>query len=118
MNLHDAILQVLKRHKGAANKIKRNPLHAAVVSEFGQRVGWRTIRENIELLRKETYEGAAICSTTEKGGGYWMAANRLELAEYLGQEERRAKQILQKIKLQRERAKLDEEATQLMFKVE
>ena len=82
------MLETLLRHVGAAQVISRQALLdnlAARMSEWGIAKSRqdRSLRLAIRQLRKS---GFPICSTGGYRGGYYIAANLLELEEYLTME--------------------------------
>ena len=87
MELHNAILDVLKGHVGKENRISRRLLLRRVWGEVDILVSDRDMRQGIEELRRDHPIGALICSSSGSGG-YWLAESYGEvLASY--QEERR-----------------------------
>lgn len=87
---------------------------------YAYRVSDRYIRRAIEHLRTTHPQGALICSTMTKGGGYYLAQNMDELQEYLGSEERRAISVFRKVRKQAKTAQIElsKEGTQLEMELE
>lgn len=77
-----AILRILSVRVGQANAISRPDLLLALKS-LGFDVDERPARARINLLRKA---GHPICSTGGSKGGYWWAANWVELRSFLDDE--------------------------------
>ncbi|MDR3572824.1 MAG: hypothetical protein P4L50_03100 [Anaerolineaceae bacterium] len=76
------VLRIISFHQGRTKSISRTDLQKQLALN-----GWhqdeRSIREQINLLRKQGY---LICSTGGKSGGYWWAINWQELSDYLDNE--------------------------------
>jgi len=72
MNIHQAILIILEDRRGRDNRISRANLLGAVRGEVDDSVKDREMRDAIKDLREQ---GHLICSTSAKGGGYWMAGD-------------------------------------------
>lgn len=90
--LERAVLRVLQPRVGRANVISRAEL-VANVHYLGFSASDRQVRAVINGLRKQ---GHLICSTGGVNGGYWLAANRKEVQEYLNNEVRpRAMDLLE-----------------------
>ena len=101
----DALLDVLRHCVGEASKIRRAELLCQACERTKLRVSDRVMRSVIEDLRLSK-AGAMICSTTRDGGGYWMAATRGELNDYLRQEESRIRELAIRVRRQRSAAEL------------
>lgn len=104
MEINTAILSILRDCKGRTRKITRTNLRWRVSSLVGRNVPDRALRRAIEELRVSTREGACICSSSQSGGGYWMAADLTELSAHLAEERRRGLTILSGIHAQASRA--------------
>lgn len=104
-------LDILQNHVGLDRRITSksllNELNKAVKTDN------RTMRTAIENLR-QTQPGSLICSTTKNGGGYFIAASKTELDDYLKQDEHRCFKMWNRIKKQRQAAglSLDESLSQ------
>ena len=101
-----AVLDVLKKHRGKRRRLSRGNLRGLVVGRVHQRVSDRAMRNAIEQLRTNHRTGALICSTTQGGGGYWLAENLGELDRYLRQDESRLREIAKRLRAQRKAAGL------------
>ncbi len=78
-----AVQRVLSLRVGREAAISRGELVRAVMRRLARRVSERQVRAAVNLLRKR---GVLICSTGGPGGGYWMAANRQEVEDFLTRE--------------------------------
>lgn len=88
------LLQKMTDHIGQGNAVGMAELYEAVVGEpWDNRINdTRRIRRIITALRRE---GVAICSSSSQdGGGYYLASAGSELDDYLRRNARRALQIL------------------------
>jgi len=92
MDIYEALLKVLSKHKGRKNAIGRPRLRSeimALMPRGEKNISDRRMRLAIEDLRRNTDQGALICaSSTHKG--YWIAENLDELLESYHEERRRA----------------------------
>lgn len=86
--LDRAILRILSPRVGRERAVGRAAL-VKMVHQLGINAHERQVREEIKELRRQ---GHLICSAPGESGGYWMAANRMEL-ERFGQQEFEAKII-------------------------
>lgn len=77
-----AILRILSFHIGRGNAISRICLKTELVS-LGFDMHERAMRAAINQLRKA---GQPILSTGGDDGGYWLAANRDEVEEFIDRE--------------------------------
>ena len=68
----------------------------------------REMRAAIEELRRGHAQGAWICA--DMRGGYFMARNEEELDRYLQSDEKRAAHLLQRVRIQRAAAGLQNSA--------
>ena len=59
--------------------------------EVAARVGFASVRALQQDISQSRRAGQPICSTTQAGGGYYMAANRGELLQFVQSMERRIK---------------------------
>lgn len=82
-DLDRAVLRILSFHIGRENAISRVNFMAALKMHGFALNDDRTMRLQINLLRKR---GFMICSAGGTNGGYWMAQNWAELEEYLASE--------------------------------
>ena len=105
IRLLEAVLYILQKHRGADKRITRNALCSELRWRLNARISDRAMRAAIENARF-TPEGALICSTTRKGGGYYMARNTTELEAYLRQDESRCREMWQRCRRQRAAAGL------------
>jgi hypothetical protein len=78
-----ALRRVLSFHVGEAKAIGRQELMDALAGMGFRMADDRPVRALINELRKR---GELICSKGGTGGGYWLAANREEMEEYLEHE--------------------------------
>lgn len=84
VGLDRAILRVLSFHKGVNNSIPRKKLIISLLNHgFDLRRDDRPMRACINRLRKQ---GEPICSSGGDNGGYYRAANRAELDDYIQRE--------------------------------
>jgi hypothetical protein len=92
--LKNKVMIELAHHVGKQNAIGMAELFEVVFGEpWAHRINdTRDLREIITDLRDE---GTPICSAVgTSGGGYYLAAAKSELADYLGAQERKALKIL------------------------
>ena len=101
-----SILEELKRHVGKNRRIDRFNLLRVInyriygitnmdfIPDNQPYVSDRAMRDAIMNLRRNTDEGALICSTSRKGGGYWLSESLEEVKESCQEEHRRAMNIL------------------------
>jgi len=80
-----AVTRVLAGHVGRERVISRAGLVAAVRRDLGTRVSERAVRAAVNGLRKR---GVLICSAGGRGGGYWLAKDRVEAMDFLAREVR------------------------------
>lgn len=99
------IIQILSSHKGPEARILRRDLLAELQEEIGD-VADREMRAAIEELRRMDRMGAWICADIR--GGYFMARDEEELNRYLQSDERRAANLLVRVRNQRETAGLED----------
>jgi len=115
IRLLEAVLQILQKRQGVHRRITRKELCSELRWRLSARISDRAMRAAIENARF-TPEGALICSTTRKGGGYYMARNTVELETYLRQDESRCREMWQRCRRQRAAAGLalaDESISQM-----
>ena len=60
-------------------------------AELAARVGFESVRALRQDISQSRRAGQPICSTTQAGGGYYMAANRGELLQFVQSMEHRIK---------------------------
>lgn len=119
MNLEDnakrLLLIILSEHSGHENRIKRRDLldrlnhHLSFneISIFERRViGDRKMRDLLEEVRNEK-RGAWVCAALE--GGYFMAKDVDELDDYTQADLNRAYNLYNRVRTQRNHAKLTTE---------
>ena len=97
------ILAILKKHEGIEQRISSEDLLYRL--NILEKTSNRAMRMAIEELRRLP-EGSRICSTTKKGGGYFIATTKKELEDYLRQDENRCKEMWRRIHKQRKAAGL------------
>jgi hypothetical protein len=97
-----AIVLIMDGHVGKANSIRRLDLLKTLRESFPG-ASDRAMRLSIEYARHNMTLGAWICSTN-KGEGYYRAADRGELLAYYESEKGRALSILARIHKQVSRA--------------
>ena len=105
VKLLEVIITVLQQCRGIDQRITREHLRRELTWRINTHVSDRAMRAAIENARF-TPEGALICSTTRKGGGYYMARNTTELEAYLRQDESRCREMWQRCRRQRAAAGL------------
>lgn len=76
--LNASVLHLIRQLVGIDNVISRDILVSRINGNY-MVASERAIRQAINDLR---HEGYPICSTGGDGGGYWWAANPVELSEY------------------------------------
>ena len=103
--LNGIVLAILARHVGREFRIGRQDLVERVALELhieaDERLD-RNIRDAIEKVRGEPGEGSKICSSSSKGGGYWLAANAEELEVFLAEDGKRVRTIFARNDAQRQ----------------
>lgn len=116
-DLQRALLRVLRAHRGADNPVTSTQLLLLVQRRIANRsVDNRTMRSAIQELRLSgDIEGARICSTTKKGGGYYLATDDKELEQYLDQIHGRALVQLKMESTQRKCAGLEPRKQEMLF---
>ncbi|MBQ8667710.1 MAG: hypothetical protein IJ526_12750 [Lachnospiraceae bacterium] len=72
--------------------------NAMTTTQIMTACGFKHIREVSRQIEHERADGAIICSTTSEGGGYYLPADRMEIAEFVGSMDRRAKNIFKAVK--------------------
>lgn len=77
--LDQAVLRVLMRYRGRANAVHRTDiLHALELA--GWTINDRMLRHTINELRKQ---GHLICAAASRDGGYFIAADRQEVDDFI-----------------------------------
>ncbi len=105
----EILLEILSHHTGINARISRGDLcrtlngQLRVIMGIGNKIPDRKMRILIAELRTTTTAGAMICSSTD-GGGYFMAADLVELKKFLDIERRRGKTIIDQVNLQERHA--------------
>ena len=107
MNLTHAILQVLSKHVGQPNRIRRDKLRSKIMALLPRgesNISDREMRQAIEELRRTDDQGALICSSSGSGG-YWLAVDLDELLESYREERRRSITLLVTIRARLKRGR-------------
>jgi len=114
MNLEDnakrLLLIILSEHSGHENRISHRDLLDCLNRHLGftdkRIIGDRKMRDLLEEVRKEE-RGAWVCATLE--GGYFMAKDLDELDDYTQADLNRAYALFNRVRTQRNHAKLTTE---------
>lgn len=106
-DLAHLITQVLAKHVGQENRIRRDALRSrlmALLPRGSKNISDREMRSTIEELRRTDDQGALI-SSSSGGGGYWICKDLDELLESYREERRRSITLLVTIRARLKRGR-------------